>query len=553
MKWWIALALFFVGHWSLAQGILLQRDIDTYHQVDRLIAKNPSLTFHPAMQYYDEGRVSQLAKEILENDLGSEQDRQWSEQWLEMMDPSAKPSEEASWWKRTFFTTPGYLWSKRGDRFYLRLNPMIHFQAGTSDQKDGLLFTNTRGVEISGGIGKKVTFFSNIVETQARFPSYFDRFVEERTAIPGNGFYKRYQSSVVDLEDAYDFLNSTGYIRYQAIPEIGFTLGHGRHHIGSGMRSMLLSDFSNNYFFLQADWTFWRIHYRNIWSEVKPRSPRDGLRDDVVRRKYIASHHLSIAILKNLHFGLFETVVFDRSDQFELGYLNPLILYRTVEQSLGSPDNALLGVDLSWHPLKNVQVYGQVNFDEFVLDELILDNQGWWGNKYGWQAGLKVFDPFGVDHLDLQAEWNGARPYTYTHRDSSASYSHSNMALAHPLGANFEEIIMLLRYQPTPRWLIEYTYIEFFKGLDRADLNYGGNILLPHDTRIMDYDNEIGQGAQQDVNLHRLQVSYQVFPKFWLDANWTRRSSDIENLVENESVFSFGVRWNVGRNRRSIF
>jgi len=41
--------------------------------------------------------------------------------------------------------------------------------------------------------------------------------------------------------------------------------------------------------------------------------------------------------------------------------------------------------------------------------------------KVGAQAGLKYINAFGLDHLDLQAEYNSIRPYTYSFRDSSAS------------------------------------------------------------------------------------------------------------------------------------
>jgi hypothetical protein len=101
-------------------------------------------------------------------------------------------------------------------------------------------------------------------------------------------------------------------------------------------------------------------------------------------------------------------------------------------------------MDAKWNFLKRFQLYGQLMLDEFVFSELVTNNQGWWANKYGIQAGLKYIDAFGIDHLDLQAEYNQVRPYTYTHRDSSAYYAHYDTPLAHPLGANFKELIFKL-------------------------------------------------------------------------------------------------------------
>ncbi len=103
---------------------------------------------------------------------------------------------------------------------------------------------------------------------------------------------------------------------------------------------------------------------------------------------------------------------------------------------------------------KRFQVYGQFLLDEFVLSE-IKKNNGCWVNKWGIQLGAKYIDAFGIKNLDLQVEMNRVRPFTYSHSDSVANYTHYNQPLAHPLGANFQEFIGIARYQPAPKWLIE--------------------------------------------------------------------------------------------------
>ena len=57
-----------------------------------------------------------------------------------------------------------------------------------------------------------------------------------------------------------------------------------------------------------------------------------------------------------------------------------------------------------------------------------------------YKLGGKYFDAFTVKNLDLQGEMNMVRPYTYTHYDSTANYTHYNQPLAHPLGAGFAEV-----------------------------------------------------------------------------------------------------------------
>ena len=81
--------------------------------------------------------------------------------------------------------------------------------------------------------------------------------------------------------------------------------------------------------------------------------------------------------------------------------------------------------------------------------------------------GGQLVDAFGVDHLDLRVEFNMARPYTYSHNDTLGSnYSHYNQALAHPLGANFREVLAIVQYQPSKRLQLEARAIRANYGED---------------------------------------------------------------------------------------
>ena len=62
---------------------------------------------------------------------------------------------------------------------------------------------------------------------------------------------------------------SSGYVIYR--PNNMFTLqfGHGKHFIGNGYRSLLLSDNSFNYPFLRIQTTFGKIQYTNLYAELQ--------------------------------------------------------------------------------------------------------------------------------------------------------------------------------------------------------------------------------------------------------------------------------------------
>ena len=238
-------------------------------------------------------------------------------------------------------------------------------------------------------------------------------------------------------------------------------------------------------------------------------------------------------------------------DRFEFGYLNPVIFYRSIEQQNGSFDNAVAGIDVKANLAGKFQLYSQFLLDEFNLSEL-RKNDGWWGNKYSLQVGAKYVDAFGVDNLDLQVEANRARPFTYSHRDSVANYTHYNQPLAHPLGANFQEWIALARYQPAPRWLLQGKAMYFKQGRDTGSVSFGSNIFLPSvpPFRNKDYGFAIGVGATTRVALASMLLSYELRPNMFLEAStqYRRERVAITGFSPQPSLlFSAGFRWNMHR------
>lgn len=456
------------------------------------------------------------------------------------------PRESRKTVLKHFYKTPAHLFEVNTGDFTLRINPLLNFRLAGSNNDDQLLFENQRGISIRGAIDSKVYFHTEILESQARYPAYVNEFRGKYSAVPGAGFYKSYVSNIFSIDDGVDFLLANAYVGTSISKHVHLELGHGRHFIGNGIRSLFLSDFSTDYFYLKLNTRIWKFHYQNIFGELLQERRERG--DMLLPKKYFAAHYLSLNIRRNLYVGLFETVVFSRENQFELQYLNPVILYRTVEGAIGSPDNVLLGIDLKYNLWRKFSLYSQFILDEFKIGELRA-RSGWWANKYAFQIGLKVFDLFDISHLDAQFEYNVSRPYTYSHRTGVANYSHYSQSLAHPLGANFREGLFRLRYQPDEKWFFILRALTMHQGEDQDTLNYGSNILLPNDNRVQDYGNEILQGVRADIFMIGLEISYQLKHGLFLDVFYQSRNKE-SALISRESQNSYigtGIRWNLGR------
>ena len=311
--------------------------------------------------------------------------------------------------------------------------------------------------------------------------------------------------------------------------------------MGNGYRSLFLSDFGDSYLFLKLKTKIWKFDYENLFMELMPQYTKAG--DKLLDRKYAAMHHLSINIGKSLNVGLFEGIIFGRKNRFDFEYLNPVIFLRHVEGTLGSPDNAVAGIDFKANAAHHFQFYGQLLLDEFHANE-ILKNNGYWANKYGYQLGAKYVDAFSIKNLDLQLENNRVRPFTYSHSDSVANYTHYNQPLAHPLGANFQEWVGILKYQPAPKWYVDARAIYYKQGLDSAGINFGSNPFELYTTRTNNFGYFIGTGREVKCFNASLTLSYELKENLFIEGNALFRKY---TSLPNSSSFNIGIRWNAAR------
>lgn len=551
-----------------------------YHILDRMEIKNNGNTvFHSTLKFYTRSEVTEFAYQMdtaavnwsrqdrddleylfLDNNewlgqhelpyaLGEKQPKARTTQ-IEKSLQSPKYQQKEKPFLGLFYPTPANLLEVNQPAFHLRVNPIINFKLFSSRRPNEGLFISQRGTDLRGGIDDKIYFHTQIIDNQAHYPVYVEDYVDQYEALPGAGFLKTNKNTYLGLSGGYDYLISTGYLGFNLSSHVGLQFGYGQNFIGNGYRSLLLSDFAYNYLYLKLNWKVWKLHYQNIFAELT-------LREGVVRgnellpKKYMAAHHLSLNLLPNLTIGIFESVIFSRTNQMEFRYLLPVIFYRTVEQGLGSPDNVLLGLDAKWTFLNHFQLYGQLALDEFVFREVFSENRGWWGNKTGVQIGAKYIDVLGIDHLDFQAEYNTVRPYTYTHTDGVASYTHYNQPLAHPLGANFREWLMVARYRPFTKLQIEARLINATAGEDADSTNWGGNLLLPNDDREQNFNNETAQGVTADISLFGIDLSYQLAHNLFLELHYFNRvkNSVLDIKDQNDQYFGGGIRMNIGRRR----
>ncbi|MER3497342.1 MAG: hypothetical protein C4308_01240 [Chitinophagaceae bacterium] len=449
-------------------------------------------------------------------------------------------------WGKNFYQTRGTFCEVHVKDFDLAVNPVLQFQFSKENNNDQTLFLNSRGLSIRGRIANKIGFSTYLTDNQERDPLYVQQWENKFKSVPGAGYYKNFKTT------GYDYFDARGYFTFGVAKYIDVTFGYDKNFIGNGYRSLFLSDFSNNILFLKLNTRVWKLNYQNLFMELNATEPRAG--DRLLKKKYAVMHHLDVNVTKSINIGLFEGIVFGRPNHFEFGYLNPVIFYRSVEQQNGSFDNAVVGLDVKANVKRALLFYSQLLIDEFILSA-VRDDKTSWVNKWGLQVGAKYIDAFGIKNLDLQVEANRVRPFTYSHNDSVANYTHYNQPLAHPLGANFQEFIAIARYQPAAKWLLVGKLFGWKQGLDDplTTENFGSNIFLPNSPPYRTRENgyKIGEGAYTaKAVLANFLVSYELRQNLFIDLSALLRNYKVDGLPahsKNTSVISFGLRFNMHR------
>ena len=578
--------IFLAGGWALAGKALAQTypqgttyvplDPDTYRLLDRYAIKyGPDSVGdpHTSVRPYTRAAAARLGQRVLLGPDSTQQPRgtlsradRFNAAYLLKDNWQASPlgdsiNESRQPFLKYFYRNQTDFFSVSTPDFKLRVNPVALLQGGNSGIADkSFAYVNTRGLSVEGVVDKRLGFYTFLTDNQQAVPDYVQSRIVRDTIVPHEGYWKYFKTVG---GNAYDFFTARGGITYAATRHINVQLAHDRNFIGNGYRSLILSDYSAPYFFLKINTRVWKLNYQNLFAELIARR-LPGL-DAVYPKKYLALHHLSLDVTPNFNIGVFESEVSGGPNRgLEIQYLNPLIFYRAVEQSVGSADNAVLGLDFKWNIRHTVQLYGQLALDEFKLSEIRARN-GWWGNKQAVQLGGKYIDVAGLRNLDLQLEFNYIRPYTYQHANAYTSYTHYNQPLAHPMGANLTEVLGVLSYQPIPRLMLVGKAFYTVQGVDFYDgpngfQNYGSNPLISYNTLALNpdgsnryYGYSTGDGQKSHIYHADFTATYQPRLNLFVDAKLIARRQDFGGptyygaVTGNQVYGSVALRWNIAQ------
>ncbi len=452
------------------------------------------------------------------------------------------PKTYTTWVERKLFSEHLVEVKKKDFNFYLDF--LTDLAIGKDIEHKINTWKNTRGYQLGGKIGKQLTFYASGFENQERFNDYLTRYIDQKGIIPGmvNDKYRDTKLAIIK-----DWAYSTAILNYTPNKYFSFTLAHDKNFIGDGYRSMILSDVAAAYPSFKVTTTLGNVKYMAMWAQFQdPLSPQFSY-DSGFRKKWGAFHYLDWNVNNRLSLGFFDAVIWQGADSlgkrgFDVTYLNPIVFLRTIEGANHSPDNALLGLTAKYKLLNNMTIYGQFVADEFTASK-IFRGAGDWVNKFAYQLGVKGFDAFKIKNLTYLAEFNTARPFTYSQRTSLLNYGHYVETLAHPLGANFREFLTIWDYQIN-RWslYVQGNYAKY--GLDLNGENFGKDINRPYGARTKEDGYKTTNGLTTSLHYADVRISYLINPKYNLRFELGGISRTEKNVLATDRTtqITFGLR-----------
>lgn len=519
--------------------ILLNHQL--YHYIDRIDIKGyTGQVIHTDVKPYARETLEDVLSQVPDHKL-TPVERGWQERMRNLVSDSLANADIHKGLWHTFYTNHRDFYHhshSSPEKFQIYINPVLYLGAGVEshDYPDFRtpipLTVNSRGASIRIKLFDKIGIYTEVYDNLNRVPIFVYREFQQTDILPGEAFIKTFED-----ENALDFFSSRAYITYSPVKQFRVKFGKDRVFLGNGFQSVVLSDHATDYLLLSFNTRIWKLELTNLFTQMIDFVPNKNDSEGTFPRKYAVFHQLSYKPNPNLSFSVFESIVYSPTlangeRGFELQYLNPIIFYRSAEQALGSPDNALLGFSVKANLFKTLQLYGQVLLDDYnfsVRDE----GSGYWGNKLGYQLGGKYIDMFNIPTLDLQAEFNRVRPFTYQHFNVAANFTNYGQVLGHAAGANLNNVNVILRYHPFPAWNFYLAYSQINKGLDEDGINYGGNPNLSYEVnRVRDFGNEVGQGVPLDIQHVSGRLTYQLFKTdiyAELEGRW-RQENDFQTL-----------------------
>jgi len=362
-----------------------------------------------------------------------------------------------------------------GKDYFLTISPIGQISMGKDvmDTSKSFLYQNSRGILVEGDLFKNFSFATSFFENQSRFSEFESQFISEHGEIYTywNGY--KQQNGVVPGAArtksfkifAFDYAYAIGSLIYKPIKRLSIVAGNNQQFIGSGYRSLLLSDNSCGSPYIRLDfklnskWNFTILRARHM-NLVRKKTYNTV--EGYYQPKGFSANYISYQLSKESSISFFEGSTWSMGDSLSTKSLNPLFFIPIPGMS------ALVSKS-------TYSVYG-LNFSQIIRSKFRIYSQIALGsggrNQYSVQVGTRAYNLEKLNNSMLQVEFNMASKNMYSDAYARLNYGNYNMPLAHIKGSGFKELLVRFNTE------IQHCYLDF-KSSTYFLNGYNSQVLLP--------------------------------------------------------------------------
>lgn len=446
-----------------------------------------------------------------------------------------------------FYTNGRNLLALHHREFNLFADPIMNYSSEQIPNTESGKYREKRwsnGLLFRGNLGKYLGFYFSLTDnhlTDSRWKNEKIPFeVLQESGWPflsktGNG--------------SFDFDENVAYLSFH-YKYVYLLYGRGFNQWGIGHNgNLLLSTNAQPYDQIQLVLRYWRFKLTHLTGFLQYISPqaRIKIKDQPHVDTYWAGNRLELDAGKGLQLGFSEAVVYG-GRSLQVGYLNPLSFFKSLEHYYGDRDNGLIGLDFDWRIGAGIKIFGEWLIDDITTGKL---GSNFYGNKFGWQGGFFLVNPLGLHDVDLLVEYSRIKPYVYSQSFQDFNkYKHYDTILGHFIGPNSDDLLLRARKWFTKFLQISAVYERYRHGSNPADRNVGGDPDLPWewgDSREATFLD----GILQVQSSWGVSAKYELFRNFFGEFQYRRLNynhNDWQRLLSFRLSLNFGYRSESFRN-----
>ncbi|MES2589336.1 MAG: hypothetical protein V4622_10170 [Bacteroidota bacterium] len=436
-------------------------------------------------------------------------------------------------------------WLEKKEKYgKIEISPLVNFSYGknTSINDTSSLYRNTRGVFVSGEFEKKLTYSFVLCENQSRFMDYQSQYFNDRGEFYDNDSVFQKVNAVIPAGartkpfkvNGYDYAFSYGSFAYQMNSKIRIEAGNNQHFIGSGYRSLLLSDNSIYAPYLRFLWKISpKLSYQVLYRKHKNlfRKPATLAVESAYETKLFSANYLTYKPFENFSVSLFSAGNQLRTDSitrysFQPQMFVPLPFFNSDMLFKNRIINGISGLNLDLG-FDKMRFYGQIAIDNFNEKTLV-----------AYQTGFYLFD-LGLENLNFQAEVNVVPNQFYASENTKLAYAQYNLPLAHPKGNNFTEIYANVNYEFKRVYLNNSFLVYFTNGGTISDQIENNSIFLSQKNLATKF---VGK-----TFVNTFEVGYRINKKYnpTVYFQYQIRAAEYDVLSKSNNYFMAGLKVNL--------